>query len=411
MIKVKRPFGYYDTALGIIGRTGENDTRTIDFDCTAALEEYSNANIICVCLRPGDDEPYTIPLSTDGDHRILTLASADLEKEGRMTLELRMVDGDKVLKSARFTGTIASSLQGEGDAPGTPVRDTLDRLDAEIKAAQAVVDDIRAKLDAGDFNGPQGPKGDPGSDASVTAENIQSALGYAPVKDVQVAGSSVLVDGVGNIKISSSLGVDRNGIYVPNTTNGMIVGRMSNKALTANAIDNIVKAAMCDGKGAAWTAAEQKAARDRMGVEKAYELIEEITLEEDVFFERYNEPDGTEYDFREVELRAEFPACEKTGNLAVTYWINSYVNTLTSYFMGPFSATNAKYGYSRIWNENGYYRTGWWTCVANNGIAAAYYENPMNQGRYSTADGNIACVRIGTSVPAGTKITIKAVRT
>lgn len=37
MIKVKRPFGYYDTALGIIGRTGENDTRTIDFDCTADL--------------------------------------------------------------------------------------------------------------------------------------------------------------------------------------------------------------------------------------------------------------------------------------------------------------------------------------------------------------------------------------
>lgn len=224
MIKVKRPFGYYDTALGVIGRTGENDTRTIDFDCTAALTEYPNANIICVCLRPGDDEPYTIPLSTNGEHRALTLASADLEKEGRLTLELRVVDGDKVLKSARFTGTVASSLQGEGDAPGTPVRDTLDRLDAEIKAAQAVVDDIRARLDAGKFDGADGysptasvsksgttttisitdktgtttatvedgSKGDPGSDAEVTAENIQSALGYAPVKDVQVAGNSVL---------------------------------------------------------------------------------------------------------------------------------------------------------------------------------------------------------------------------
>ena len=54
MIKVKRPFGYYDTALGIIGRTGENDTRTIDFDCAAALTEYPDANIICVCLRPGE---------------------------------------------------------------------------------------------------------------------------------------------------------------------------------------------------------------------------------------------------------------------------------------------------------------------------------------------------------------------
>ena len=297
MIKVKRPFGYYDTALGIIGRTGENNTRTIDFDCTAALEEYSDANIICVCLRPGDDEPYTIPLSTDGDHRILTLASADLEKEGRLTLELRMVDGDKVLKSARFTGTIASSLQGEGDAPGAPVRDTLDRLDAEIKAAQAVVDDIRAKLDAGEFDGPQGPKGDPGSDASVTAESIQSALGYAPVKDVQMAGTSVLENGVANVPIAqgnapgvvsvltsqdSGIWNDNGSLKVSYATDAEISSRTGlRKAIVCANMDYAVKAAMCDGKGAAWTDAEQKAARDRMGVDKPYELIEEITIDED----------------------------------------------------------------------------------------------------------------------------------
>lgn len=281
MIKVKRPFGYYDTALGIIGRTGENDTRTIDFDCTAALTEYPNANIICVCLRPGDDEPYTIPLSTDSDHRVLTLSSADLEKEGRLTLELRMVDGDKVLKSARFTGTVASSLQGEGDAPGTPVRDTLDRLDAEIKAAQAVVDDIRAKLDAGEFDGPQGPKGDPGSDANVTAENIQSALGYTPVKDVQVAGSSVLDGGVANVPIASETkeGVIKApfaafGIQL-NNDNRPFVSAASEADITARQtfyrplvparIDYAVKAAMCDGKGAAWTDVERLAALLRLG--------------------------------------------------------------------------------------------------------------------------------------------------
>lgn len=297
MIKVKRPFGYYDTALGIIGRTGENDTRTIDFDCTTALTEYPNANIICVCLRPGDDEPYTIPLSTDSDHRVLTLSSADLEKEGRLTLELRMVDGDKVLKSARFTGTVASSLQGEGDAPGTPVRDTLDRLDAEIKAAQAVVDDIRAKLDAGEFDGPQGPKGDPGSDANVTAENIQSALGYTPVKDVQVAGSSVLDGGVANVPTASetkegvikapfaAFGLQLNNDnrpYVSAASEADITARQTfYRPLVPARIDYAVKAAMCDGKGAAWTSAEQKASRERMGVDKAYELIEEVTIDEE----------------------------------------------------------------------------------------------------------------------------------
>lgn len=281
MIKVKRPFGYYDTALGIIGRTGENDTRTIDFDCAAVLKEYQDANIICVCLRPGDDEPYTIPLSTDGDHRVLTLSSADLEKEGRLTLELRMVDGDKVLKSARFTGTVASSLQGEGDAPGMPVRDTLDRLDAEIKAAQAVVDDIRAKLDAGEFDGPQGPKGDPGSDASVTAESIQSALGYAPVKDVQMAGTSVLENGVANVPIAqgdapgvvsvltpqdSGIWNDNGSLRVSYATDAEISSRTgTRKAIVCANMDYAVKAAMCDGKGAAYTDAERLAALLRLG--------------------------------------------------------------------------------------------------------------------------------------------------
>ena len=281
-----------------------------------------------------------------------------------------------------------------------------------------------AKGDKGE-QGPQGPKGDPGSDASVTAENIQTALGFTPVKDVQVAGNSVLVDGVASIPITSAsrigvlkayangfFSVDSSGgaVLIPASENEIQTHSNGLRTITPSNLDYAVKAAMCDGKGAAWTDAEQKAARDRMGIDKPYELIEEVTLEEDVFFERYKEPDGTDYNFREVELRAEFPACDKTGNLAITYWINSYVNTLVSYFMSPFSATTKKYGYNRAWNENGYYRTGWWTCTQNNGIAAAYYENPVNQGQYSVTDGNIMGIRVGVSVPAGTKITIKGVR-
>lgn len=47
-----------------------------------------------------------------------------------------------------------------------------------------------------------------------------------------------------------------------------------------------------------WTAEEQAAARERMGIPGDYELIEEITLEEDVnFISRSNEPDGTPYRF------------------------------------------------------------------------------------------------------------------
>lgn len=45
-------------------------------------------------------------------------------------------------------------------------------------------------------------------------------------------------------------------------------------------IDYAVKAAMCDGKGVAWTAEEQAAARERIGIDE-WELACDVTLEKD----------------------------------------------------------------------------------------------------------------------------------
>lgn len=140
--------------------------------------------------------------------------------------------------------------------------------------------DTGAKGEKGD-KGDKGPKGDPGSDASVTAENIQSALGYAPVKDVQVAGSSVLEGGVANVPIASETkeGVIKApfaafGIQL-NNDNRPFVSAASEADITARQtfyrplvparIDYAVKAAMCDGKGAAWTDVERLAALLRLG--------------------------------------------------------------------------------------------------------------------------------------------------
>ena len=129
----------------------------------------------------------------------------------------------------------------------------------------------------------------------MTAENIQAALGYAPVKDVQVAGTSVMTDGVANVPIANkgglgvssvdeySIGItDAGALFLYNSRKGDINARSANLAVTPYNLDYAVKAAMCDGKGAAWTDAEQKAAQERMGLDKPYELIEEIVLEEEV---------------------------------------------------------------------------------------------------------------------------------
>lgn len=188
--------------------------------------------------------------------------------------------------------------------------------------------------------GAKGDKGDPGSDANVTAENIQSALGYAPVKDVQVAGTSVMTDGVANVPIASETraGV----IMVGNAQNsGMCIAKDGNcyisyainpeidsrnaqrKTIVCSNLDYAVKAAMCDGKGAAWTADEQKAARDRMGVDKEYELIEEIALTESSTVMRTNEPDGTPYKFDKLKYCVIVPKAAADPGLYVNAVIYS----------------------------------------------------------------------------------------
>ena len=353
MIEIHAQFGqapHYD--LNMLGRAGEHGTRQIVFDCADALREYPNARIICAVLRPRDTTPYPAELTATGDTRILTLTRTETYLPGLLKLELRAVDGERVLKSALYVGRITESLQGDGDKPGNPLSDALNRLESTIADAQTLADEIRQKLDNGEFvgaqgaqgekgeqgvpgergpqgepgekgepgeRGPQGEpgeKGEPGSDASVTAQNVAKALGYAPVKDVQVAGASVMADGVAKVPMADvnipgvikSGNAIESGIWFENgvpkisyATNDQIQTRNGQrKSIVCTNLDYAVKAAMCDGKGAAWTSAEQKAARERMGIDKAFELIEEIESDGNGIIERTVEPNGAAYSFSQV---------------------------------------------------------------------------------------------------------------
>lgn len=298
-ITIQAEFGQSYKDLGFIGRVGENDSREIVFDCADTLTQFPGASIVCVIKRACDTKPYSAALMENKSSRILPLSAVENAVAGQIMIELRAVSNDTILKSAMFSGRISESLQGEGDRPGNPVRDVLDRVDSvleEAKAARdkldALIDTIQGKLDNGDFVGA------PGKDAQVTADSVTAALGYVPIKEVQVGGESVTANGVASVPIASEtkagtikvgnarnsgLFIDADGnAYVSFATNGEInIRDGTRKTITCSNLDYAVKAAMCDGKGAAWTAAEQQAARDRMGIGRNYELIEEIEVSED----------------------------------------------------------------------------------------------------------------------------------
>ena len=86
------------------------------------------------------------------------------------------------------------------------------------------------------------------------------------------------------------------------------------RPIVPNNLDYAVKAAMCDGKGAAWTADEQKAARERMGSEQ-WDLICDIELTEEaqrIIVE--NDINGNSFELEKIYFEQYVPVSDKTGS-------------------------------------------------------------------------------------------------
>lgn len=139
-ITIQVAFDQTAQSLGSIGRVGENIARQILFDCSSVLAGRTNASIICVVKRPKDVAPYTATLTQVGITGIyrLILTSTEVAVAGTVQIELRLVDGEEILKAAICTGTVENSMTGISDTPDEPIADVLNRLEAALKKAESM---------------------------------------------------------------------------------------------------------------------------------------------------------------------------------------------------------------------------------------------------------------------------------
>lgn len=135
--------------IGIVGRRGENETRILTFDCTSALHEHPEAEILCIMQRPGDAQPYTHDYTQDGDTITVALTAADMCRVGTLKLELRLMQNEKILKSAIYRGGIALSLHYGEPECGEAV-DLLNRIDKTLKDATETAARLETSLDGVD---------------------------------------------------------------------------------------------------------------------------------------------------------------------------------------------------------------------------------------------------------------------
>ena len=257
-ITIRVPFSQSVRALGRIGRVGENVSRRILFDCTSALAGRASATITCIIQRPSYDDPYLAPIEETDESGVysLTLRDVDVAIAGTVKIELRMLDGDEILKAAIYTGIVEPSITADPVDPGNPVADMLDKLEtaadtaneavkqidvavekaesavaeattavsnaneaiasanaatetAETAAnqattaasnAQSVADAVQAKLDAGEF---KGDKGDTGATGATGADGISPTV------------STSKADGVTTVTIT-----DRDGTHTATINDG-----------------------------------------------------------------------------------------------------------------------------------------------------------------------------------------------
>ena len=176
------------------------------------------------------------------------------------------------------------------------------------------------------YKGDPGDKGDPGEPGAPGSD--------APATDVRINGKSITVDGVADIPLASNthIGLAKLWEYgglvygdagletVPASEATISARNGSHYLIPADSrLDYAVKAAMCDGKGAAWTVAEQAAARKRMGFGDSLELIEawELDHDETMAFSRNTTLTGEPYRFKELRVAIRYAKGSGTTNISI----------------------------------------------------------------------------------------------
>ena len=166
-------------------------------------------------------------------------------------------------------------------------------------------------------------------DGTIVLETVAGS-GGGGISDVQVDGISVVNEGVANIPIASrnkagavklagqGVTINNGSLFTEAATDRMINSRnYYYQPIVPAYLDYAVKAAMCDGKGAAWTEAEQTAARERLGMHRWFELIGEKGVDKPTVSIRIDVPNFAEYDAIFFHLFA-----TNSGNSAIPYRVS-----------------------------------------------------------------------------------------
>lgn len=189
----KRTHNLHAKSGGIIkiGRTGENEFRTVCIDISGWVSSDYDFRIIY--SRP-DGITYPLPISRKGDILSFSPSAYDLEVPGFGKLEIRAYIGETIGKSVTFKVRIDESIQTAEGTPGTARPDWVDDILDKV-VINSIEQTVTSGSDGGtnvitmtltdgstsDFYVKNGSKGNPG-DKGEQGENGED--GYTPIRGI-----------------------------------------------------------------------------------------------------------------------------------------------------------------------------------------------------------------------------------
>lgn len=234
-----------------------------------------------------------------------------------------------------ITGALVEKLNGiEAGAQKNP---------ADYASVKKQVEDNTSELHTQkeDFSNGLAQKIDKPSDAPTVGKVLKVmsvnedgtfVVGWADsVSEIPIASNTT----IGGVKVSSVFGYQddlgdgtlrgatRTAQQYKDGYNSMIIC----KGTLENIIPQKVKSVMSSTTDPAWTSDEQLAARQRLGVENKFELIEEINISSGKSIARQAEPNGTPYNLKRLRL---IIISNSSSAITANIYINDTINLLGS---------------------------------------------------------------------------------
>ena len=132
-----------------LGRQGENLARQILFDVSGWESEYGPGSVELIAQRPGDETPYPVVTTRDGDSVVWSVTAADTLYPGDSgRCELRYYVGETLAKSRIWGTYVARAMDTPSETvPPEPQQGWVDQIIAVGAAAKASADAAKADAD------------------------------------------------------------------------------------------------------------------------------------------------------------------------------------------------------------------------------------------------------------------------